>query len=61
VQSGALVVVTISSVGFCDLTSQDAETRGFVLSLIAIGILVLGTTISVFRIPVFSNRGSWEV
>jgi voltage-gated potassium channel len=50
------VVVTISSVGFGDITPQDAETRGFVLSLIVVGVLILGTTISVFLIPLFSSR-----
>lgn len=50
------VVVTISSVGFGDISPQDPETRGFVLGLIVVGVMVLGTSVSVFLIPFVSNR-----
>jgi voltage-gated potassium channel len=50
------VVVTISSVGFGDIVPQDPDTRGFVLTLIVLGVLILGTAISVFLIPLISNR-----
>jgi voltage-gated potassium channel len=50
------VVVTLSSVGFGDITPRDSEARGFVLILIAVGGLVLTTAVSVFLIPIISGR-----
>jgi voltage-gated potassium channel len=50
------VVVTLSSVGFGDITPRDPETRGYVLGLIVVGVLVIGTSVSVFLIPFVSNR-----
>jgi voltage-gated potassium channel len=50
------VVMTISTVGFGDITPQDSETRGFVLGMIVIGVLVIGSSISVFLLPLISNR-----
>jgi voltage-gated potassium channel len=50
------VIMTISTVGFGDITPLDSQTRGFVLSMIVIGVLVLGSAISVFLLPLISNR-----
>ena len=50
------VVVTMSSVGFGDFVAKDPETRGFVLTLIVTGVFILGTAVSVFLIPIVSNR-----
>jgi voltage-gated potassium channel len=48
--------MTISTVGFGDITPLDSQTRGFVLSMIVIGVLVIGSSISVFLLPLISNR-----
>jgi voltage-gated potassium channel len=53
------VVMTISTVGFGDITPVDSETRGFVLSMIVIGVLVIGSSISMFFLPLISNRLSF--
>jgi voltage-gated potassium channel len=50
------VIMTISTVGFGDITPIDSETRGFVLSMIVIGVLVIGSAISVFLLPLVTNR-----
>jgi voltage-gated potassium channel len=50
------VIMTISTVGFGDITPIDSETRGFVLTMIVIGVLVIGSSISVFLLPLISNR-----
>jgi voltage-gated potassium channel len=50
------VVVTMSSVGFGDFVAKDPETRGFVLTLIVTGVFILGTAVSVFLMPIVSNR-----
>jgi voltage-gated potassium channel len=50
------VIMTVSTVGFGDITPLDSETRGFVLSMILIGVLVIGSSISVFLLPLVSNR-----
>jgi voltage-gated potassium channel len=50
------VIMTISTVGFGDITPVDSEARGFVLGMIVIGVLVIGSSISVFLLPVISNR-----
>jgi voltage-gated potassium channel len=50
------VVMTISTVGFGDIVPRDPETRGFVMSMILIGVLLIGSTISVFLIPLMTNR-----
>lgn len=50
------VIMTISTVGFGDITPVDSEARGFVLSMIVIGVLVIGSSISVFLLPLISNR-----
>jgi voltage-gated potassium channel len=50
------VVMTVSTVGFGDITPQDSETRGFVLNMIVIGVLVIGSAVSVFLLPLISNR-----
>ena len=50
------VIMTISTVGFGDITPIDSETRGFVLSMIVIGVLIIGSSISVFLLPLVTNR-----
>ena len=50
------VIMTISTVGFGDITPLDSETRGFVLSMIVIGVLMIGSSISVFILPLVTNR-----
>jgi len=50
------VVMTVSTVGFGDITPQDSETRGFVLNMIVIGVLVIGSAVSVFLLPLITNR-----
>jgi voltage-gated potassium channel len=50
------VIMTISTVGFGDITPVDSEARGFVLGMIVIGVLVIGSSISVFLLPLISNR-----
>jgi voltage-gated potassium channel len=50
------VIMTISTVGFGDITPVDSETRGFVLAMIVIGVLVIGSAISVFLLPLITNR-----
>ena len=50
------VIMTVSTVGFGDITPVDSEARGFVLSMIVIGVLVIGSSISVFLLPLVSNR-----
>jgi voltage-gated potassium channel len=50
------VIMTISTVGFGDITPLDSQTRGFVLSMIVIGVLVIGSSISVFLLPLISTR-----
>jgi len=50
------VMMTVSTVGFGDITPADAETRGFVLGMIVIGVLMIGSSISVFILPLVTNR-----
>ena len=50
------VIMTISTVGFGDITPIDSDTRGFVLSMIVIGVLIIGSSISVFLLPLVTNR-----
>lgn len=50
------VIMTVSTVGFGDITPQDSETRRFVLNLIVVGVLVLGSAVSIFLLPVLTNR-----
>jgi len=50
------VVVTISSVGFGDFAPRDPAARGFVMIVIVMGLLVVGTALSAFLIPLASSR-----
>lgn len=50
------VVVTISSVGFGDFTPRDPTARGFVMIVIILGLLVVGTAFSTFLLPLVSSR-----
>jgi voltage-gated potassium channel len=50
------VVITVSSVGFGDITPQDTSAREFVLGLILVGFSVLGAAISVSLMPILGNR-----
>jgi voltage-gated potassium channel len=50
------VIMTISTVGFGDISPRDSETRLFVLNMIVIGVLVIGSAVSVFLLPLISNR-----
>jgi voltage-gated potassium channel len=49
------VVMTVSTVGFGDIVPRDPEARGFVLGLILIGVLVIGSVVSVFLIPLIGT------
>jgi voltage-gated potassium channel len=49
-------VVTISTVGFGDISPRDPEAQGFVAALIVIGLLVVATAISAFLLPLLTNR-----
>jgi voltage-gated potassium channel len=50
------VLVTISTVGFGDITARDPEAQGFVIGLIAIGLIVVATSISAFLLPLLTSR-----
>jgi len=50
------VIMTVSTVGFGDITPVDSEARGFVLSMIVIGVLVIGSSVSVFLLPIIGSR-----
>lgn len=50
------VLVTISTVGFGDITARDPEAQGFVIGLIVIGLIVVATSISAFLLPLLTSR-----
>jgi voltage-gated potassium channel len=50
------VVVTISTVGFGDITARDPEAQWFVVALIVIGLIVVATSISAFLLPLLTSR-----
>jgi len=50
------VIMTVSTVGFGDISPRDPETRLFVLNMIVIGVLVIGSSVSMFLLPVISHR-----
>ena len=50
------VVVTITSVGYGDISPTTAESRLFIISVIVLGIMVLSAAVGTTLIPAFINR-----
>ena len=50
------VVVTITSVGYGDITPSTMEARVFLISAIIIGITVVSTAVGATLVPAFLNR-----
>lgn len=50
------VVMTVSTVGFGDIVPRDPETRGFVMAIIVIGVVLVGSMVSAFVVPIVTNR-----
>jgi len=50
------IVVSISSVGYGDISPATAESRMFLVSVILLGIAVLSTAAGAVLIPAFMNR-----
>jgi len=50
------VVVTLSTVGYGDITPKTTDARMFVVSLIILGITVFATSISTVIVPLVGNR-----
>lgn len=50
------VVVTITSVGYGDISPTTAESRNFIISVIVLGIMVLSAAVGTTLIPAFINR-----
>ena len=49
-------IVTVSTVGYGDITARDPEAQGFVVGLIVIGLTFLATSVSAFILPLFTSR-----
>jgi voltage-gated potassium channel len=50
------VVVTVSSVGYGDITPSTMEARMFLMSTIILGIAVVSTAVGATLVPAFINR-----
>ena len=50
------VVVTITSVGYGDITPTTIEARVFLISMIILGVIVLGTAVGATLVPAFITR-----
>ncbi len=50
------VVVTLSTVGYGDVTPKTADAKLFVVSLIILGITVFATSVSTVIVPLVGNR-----
>jgi voltage-gated potassium channel len=50
------VIVTITSVGYGDITPATMETRVFLIVMIILGIAVLGAAVGATLVPAFINR-----
>ena len=51
-----LVIVTITSVGYGDITPATVETRVFLILVIVLGITVISVALGATLIPAFMNR-----
>jgi voltage-gated potassium channel len=49
-------VVTLSTVGYGDITAGDPEAQAFVVALIVIGLIFVATSVSAFILPLFTSR-----
>ena len=49
-------IVTVSTVGYGDITARDPKAQAFVVGLIAIGLTFLATSVSAFILPLFTSR-----
>lgn len=50
------IVVSISSVGYGDITPATMETRVFLTTVIILGIIVVSTAVGATLVPAFMNR-----
>ena len=50
------IIVTITSVGYGDVTPITMESRLFLVSVIILGIIVIGAAVGTTLIPAFMNR-----
>jgi voltage-gated potassium channel len=50
------VLVTISTVGYGDITARDPQAQMFTMGLIVTGLLLIGTVVSTFLLPLFTSR-----
>ncbi len=50
------VIVTITSVGYGDVTPTTTEARLFLISVIILGITVIGAAVGTTLVPAFMNR-----
>ena len=50
------IVISISSVGYGDITPSTVESRAFLISVIILGIMVVSTALGATLIPAFMNR-----
>jgi voltage-gated potassium channel len=49
-------IVTVSTVGYGDITARDPEAQAFVAGLIVIGLFFLATSVSAFLLPLLTSR-----
>jgi voltage-gated potassium channel len=50
------IIVTISTVGYGDITARDPEGQGFVVGLILVGLAAVATLVSAFLLPLLTSR-----